>query len=132
MFSAGPEVLERVPYGITYHAGLPLVGLLNLQLLAELLRVVPGAAGVRHHDRHHAARGDGPGERAHEAPRADRETDEDRGQDRVGAGGDHLGDARAGRDGDAAVAVGLHVLVLRDLLAAGGFLDAGPEGDAGL
>mmetsp|Transcript_26505 Transcript_26505/g.85651 ORF Transcript_26505/g.85651 Transcript_26505/m.85651 type:complete len:316 (+) Transcript_26505:345-1292(+) len=66
------RVLERVPHRVAHHARLLLLpprrvfGLFEAELLAELLRVIPGAAGVGHHDRQHAARGDCARQQAHQ------------------------------------------------------------------
>ena len=82
-------ILEGVTNGVSDPASLQLLGLFQLQRLAEFVRGVPGISGVRRQDRHPAITGDVP-RRIHEALRADAETDEHRGQDRIGAWGDQV------------------------------------------
>mmetsp|Transcript_83775 Transcript_83775/g.234741 ORF Transcript_83775/g.234741 Transcript_83775/m.234741 type:complete len:453 (+) Transcript_83775:716-2074(+) len=117
------RVLEGVPDGVAHDASLALLCLLDFELFAQLLAVVPRAAGVRHHDREHRARDNSAREHTHEAARPQREADEERREDGVDARGDHLLDARARGDLYATVAVRHHILVLRDGLALARELD---------
>merc|ERR1719359_933616 len=76
------SVLEGVADSVANNARLALVLLLDPELFAELLRVVPGPTSVAHHDSVHAPRRNCACENAHEAPRPDRESDHERDQDR--------------------------------------------------
>mmetsp|Transcript_25457 Transcript_25457/g.75625 ORF Transcript_25457/g.75625 Transcript_25457/m.75625 type:complete len:667 (+) Transcript_25457:447-2447(+) len=137
-------VLERVADGVADDARLLLLllgrvlALLEAELLAQLLRVVPRAARVGHHDGEHAARGDGAREQAHQEARPHQEAAHQRREDGVRPRRDHLADRRARRDGDALVAVGLDLVLRRgavDALAKllrlfGVYADALSERDA--
>src|SRR5699024_3328852 len=75
-------------------------------VLDDLLRVVPGAAGVGQQDRHQHAGRDRPGEVAGQGRGPEPEADGDGGGDREQAGGGQLAQRVAGDDVD-------HAAVLR-------------------
>mmetsp|Transcript_33142 Transcript_33142/g.55543 ORF Transcript_33142/g.55543 Transcript_33142/m.55543 type:complete len:789 (-) Transcript_33142:223-2589(-) len=117
-------IFERITHSVAHNACLALFRLLDAELLAELLAVIPGTAGVGHGDGHHAPGGDGAGEHAHEAARAHQEAHRQRGQHRVRPGRQHLPHRGPRRDLHTPVGVGLHVLVGGDLEALAGLDDA--------
>ena len=98
-------VLAGVADGVTNNSSLVGFALLAAEdalVLNVLLGVVPGAAGVGHHDSKDKAGGDGTSEEAAEAVGADQETNGDGGEDGDGAGEEHLGDGGLGAERDAA------------------------------
>mmetsp|Transcript_103610 Transcript_103610/g.298401 ORF Transcript_103610/g.298401 Transcript_103610/m.298401 type:complete len:434 (+) Transcript_103610:257-1558(+) len=116
-------VLEGVADGVAHHASLALLGLLDADLLAQLLRVVPGTAGVAHHDGQHRGAADATRQHAHDHARPDEEARDERREDGVQARRDHLLHGAAGRDHDAAIGIRLHLVLLGEFALGGDLLD---------
>lgn len=72
-----------------------------------LLSIVPSTAGVGHADGNLDARHERSSKESGEAVLAEQESDNERGEDNKGAGGDHLLERGIGGDGDTALVVGL-------------------------
>ena len=100
-------VLEGITHGVADDRSLVRVGTLAAVVagLDVLLGVVPGTAGVRHEDRQRKARHERAGEQAAEGIDID-EADDERHDDRKGAGDDHLLERRIRADGHATGGVG--------------------------
>merc|ERR1719409_40800 len=77
------RVLEWVTDGVSHDARLALLRLLDLQFLAKLLAVVPGATSIAHQNGQHAACDERSSKHAHQTLRPDEEADEDRRKDCV-------------------------------------------------
>ena len=76
-------------------------------LFNVLLRIVPSAPGVRHHNGQEHARHGGACEHPPEGVFAQYPPDEDRQDDGKGTRNDHLAQGRASTDGDAVCVIGL-------------------------
>mmetsp|Transcript_103609 Transcript_103609/g.298393 ORF Transcript_103609/g.298393 Transcript_103609/m.298393 type:complete len:434 (+) Transcript_103609:257-1558(+) len=108
-------VLEGVTDGVAHHAGLALIRLLDADLFAELLRIVPGAARVAHHDGEHRGAAYATREEAHDQARSDEEAANERREHGVDAGSDHLLDGAASGDHHATVGIRLDLVLFGEL-----------------
>src|SRR5699024_7447542 len=95
-------VLEGVTDGVTDDGRLVCLGALPsvVAVLHELLRVVPGPAGVGEEHGHEDTCGDGASEEGYDRRIDESEADRDRGEDREEPGGDQLTKRVLGADVD--------------------------------
>lgn len=100
------RVLERIANSVTCDRSLVPLRALRVVLpkearLSQLLRVVPGATGVGHHDAQHVATANGRKQKPNKRTLAKAKTDNEGREDGQCAGDDHLNDGRPRRNVDA-------------------------------